>query len=365
MYQKIAYPQKSTDEAGFASLVISIVLVIVLSLTTVGFADLVRHERTEALNRQLSQAAYYAAESGVNDGAKALRQGYATPKKTCAPLPATTTGPGAYLTNNIVTSNGDLASSYPCLLIYPAPSDIQFTSVGSTDADAKSFVVSAVDATDGTTPTALGSFTISWQEATGKSIFAPLGWAGSHPFADASAWVNGGQQVTGLLEVQIVPLNDGVDRTSLINNAYTAYLYPNSSSSAPVNVNYSDGTGSNAGVIVNGNCNTGQARFCKAVVNIPGHGSQFLVRLISRYTNSSVGIVLTGVGSAPLRAAGVQSLIDSTGKAGGVLRRLQVRVPNQGTSLPQYGVEALDGICKQLSVQPNAPAVSGCDNVAN
>lgn len=363
MTTKIQSTQGKSSEAGFAAIVIAVVLVTVLSLVTIGFAELVRHEQANSLNRQLSKAAYYAAEAGINDAAKALAQGYTTPKKTCPPLPAGTTGPGSYLTNNVVSTNANGQSTYTCLLIYQAPLDVQFSSVGSQDDSAKSFVISAVDQTDGVTPANVNSFTISWQDEGGRQTFAPSSWS-SHPFQTASNWTNAGNQVTGVLKLQLVPLRF-LDRTSLTNNAYNAYLYPLTGvAGTVVTSDYNTGTGSNAGIILDGNCNTGNVRYCKVKIDVSSLGqSQFLMRLVSLYDNSSVTIDANGA-SGPVRVAGVQSLVDSTGKSQNVLRRVQVRVPNQGFTLPHYGIEALSGICKQLTVYPGY-ADSGCDGINN
>jgi Tfp pilus assembly protein PilX len=71
------------NESGFASLVVASVLIVVLSLMTVGFAQLMRSNQTSALNKQLSDQAYYAAESGINDAAQAYNAGYSLSKTAC------------------------------------------------------------------------------------------------------------------------------------------------------------------------------------------------------------------------------------------------------------------------------------------
>src|SRR5882724_3022558 len=74
MSSSMKHPHTS-PEAGFAALIIGIILVLILGLLTIGFAQLVRHEQSSALDKQLSSQAYYAAESGVNDAYHAI-QGY-------------------------------------------------------------------------------------------------------------------------------------------------------------------------------------------------------------------------------------------------------------------------------------------------
>src|SRR5580658_8830161 len=57
----------ATDEKGFASIVIALILIIVLALLTVAFAQLARREQADALDKQLAVQANYAAETGIND----------------------------------------------------------------------------------------------------------------------------------------------------------------------------------------------------------------------------------------------------------------------------------------------------------
>jgi hypothetical protein len=50
---------------------------------------------------------------------------------------------------------------------------------------------------------------------------------------------------------------------------------------------------------------------------------------------------------------GAQAVIDSTGKAQDVLRRIQVNVPLRATSqneLSDYAIQSTDAICKRFSV---------------
>ena len=68
MKKDTVQPKKSGwNEEGFASIVIALILIIVLSLLTIGFAQLARREQQTALSKQLANQAQYAAESGIND----------------------------------------------------------------------------------------------------------------------------------------------------------------------------------------------------------------------------------------------------------------------------------------------------------
>src|SRR5665213_2637815 len=59
-------PNLHRNQQGFASIVIALILIIVLALLTVGFAQLARREQQTALDKQKAVQANYAAESGIN-----------------------------------------------------------------------------------------------------------------------------------------------------------------------------------------------------------------------------------------------------------------------------------------------------------
>jgi len=83
--------------------------------------------------------------------------------------------------------------------------------------------------------------------------------------------------------------------------------------------------------------------------------NQYYARLMSSYEAVSVQVsATTAAGAANL--SGAQILIDATGKAQDVLRRIQVRVspgPNSTTQLPDYALESTTSICKRFAVMQN------------
>ncbi|HET6924792.1 MAG TPA: pilus assembly PilX N-terminal domain-containing protein, partial [Candidatus Saccharimonadales bacterium] len=60
------------DERGMVSIMVTLVMIIVITLIVIGFAQVVRRNQRETLDRQLSTQAYYAAETGINDAYKAM-----------------------------------------------------------------------------------------------------------------------------------------------------------------------------------------------------------------------------------------------------------------------------------------------------
>jgi Tfp pilus assembly protein PilX len=339
-----------TDQSGFASIVIAIVLVLVLSLVTVGFAQLMQSEQRQALDKQLSSQAYYAAESGVNDAAKAINAGYTKAKTSCDNSPTSVdyslTG-SDYLKSTAV--GDETSASYSCLLINPMPPSLEY---GSIDNTSRAVEIEG-HSSDGT-PVAVQTIMISWQEPNGNKTFP----------TNCNTWypASGGSQnwtYTGVMRVQLIPLNY-LTRAGLTSSSTTAFLCPNSGSGVPGSVDYTTATAASSGVVINGNCSeTAKPRYCNAkITNLGGlNQTTFFLDLKGIYSPSAVTVTAYGgdgtVGSAnQLNIAGAQTLVDVTGKAEDVLRRIQVRIPTySGYAIPD-GTSGTQSICKQLSLLP-------------
>jgi len=359
-----------TDERGFASLVIAIVLVLILSLMTVGFAELMRHEQRSALDKQLSSQAYYAAESGVNDAAKAISDGYLGAKTGCLPgqgvdnNPAYATGL-ADLSSNIVdyrdspTSAYHTSSTYSCLLINPYPPNLYYNPI--TTEQSRTMEFTAIDSSGTVSP--VTSIKISWQDAQKNTSFSG-DCTSSNNFTSMASWGH-----VGVLRAMIVPISSStLDRSSLTNAAFTGFFCPNNGgggSPPPGNANYGSSLGAgNAGIIADGNCSSSstQPQYCNVTVtNLPPNQATFFMNLRSIYASTQVTITAYNGGTA-LRLKDAQTLVDSTGKAQDVLRRVQVRIPStNGYDIPD-GVHG--DVCKQLDLDPDNTTSNGagCDS---
>jgi Tfp pilus assembly protein PilX len=339
------------NEQGFASLLIGITLVIVLSLLTLGFAELMRNEQNQVTSRQLSSQAFYAAESGINDAARALGDGYATNKTTCPPLSVTPTSPVA--DKDLSDPNVDGTNSqWSCLLIDTSPKSLDYSSIG-TDSPT-TFLVKGD--TGG-----IVNVKISWQDtSSATTAFRSVSGNSTGAFPTQAAW-DTPSNVTGMLRLALtgIPAGGGVTRASLISNTFNAFLYPADSTVSGSNIIPFTTTQSANGSIVDGHCSTTNTpRYCSVTItNIPASNAYLLFDLRSVYGATNVDISANG-GTVGL--VGAQSLVDSTGRALNVLKRIQVRIPSKDTyNAPDYAIESADSICKQLLVIPGA-TTDGC-----
>ena len=355
--------RRNLTEDGFASLVIAIVLVLVLSLITVGFAELMRREQRSALDKHLSQQAYYAAEAGVNDAAKAINAGYTGQKKTCAKFDATHTEPGAsYLQQNQVGAASD-GISYTCLLIDPDPPTLDYGDVGQVQSITTE--ISGVDNADPTVPKPIKSLFFSWQ-SSGTSRPFVTGQDSAHTLFRSNSW-----PYTGILRISLTPLTSGcVQRSCLADNTFTAFLYPNDSSSASgsnplapgyASASFASSIGTDQGVFVNGNCNSASKPLtCNVEITNLGQVN-YLMTIRSVYDDNRVHISGLAYDSTFVRFKNSQTLVDSTGKAQDILRRIQVRIPSRNEyPHSDYGIEAMGGICKQLELYPDTSSKNNC-----
>ncbi|HUY85450.1 MAG TPA: PilX N-terminal domain-containing pilus assembly protein [Candidatus Dormibacteraeota bacterium] len=349
----------TSDQRGFASIVIAMVMILVLSLITVGFAQLMRREQRSALDKQLSSQAYYAAESGVNQAVSAINAGYfqttGIAKTTCGTIRGDT-----YFSKNTVGSDPNV--SYPCLLVNPTPPSLQYSTIDTTAP--KVVELEGLDTSSGK-PTSISTIEVSWQDPNGAG-FAP--GCGSGLFKPAGS---GGWTYTGLLKVELIALNDGrgnpaFDRTSLTNHAFTAFLCPNSSGSGQVgSLTYFSNIGAASGAIINGQCNSANPSRsstaspptplnCNAQITTLNNlnESTFFLVMRSIYSATTVTIAAYDGSGTQLNIGDAQVLVDSTGKAQDVLRRVQVRVPVHNNYNLTDGVDAAASLCKQLQLTP-------------
>ncbi len=338
--------QRTQDQQGFVSLVIALTLVIILALLTVGFTQLSRHEQQRALDKQLSVQATYAAETGINDAIKAVNNGFTPPAgpDQCTTLPAPYTQ----------TINGSVNVSYKCLLIDKTPKSLVFNRVAANSARTITFSTSGP----------LTDLIVSW----GSDPPGMIGFPGSLKFLPKAAWT--AANTPAVLQFSVTPYSSVTfDRASLIRNNFTSYLYPSTLAIGPGNV-YADGIGNNPsnGPVLSGHCPTAVPDYpCSvdikglntALLGAGGSGP-FMVHFLNYYSASRIEITAKN-GASNLNFINGQAIIDSTGVAQDVSKRLQVHVTIGGnvggisgsglSNLPTYSLEA-QNICKRVATEP-------------
>jgi len=113
-------------------------------------------------------------------------------------------------------------------------------------------------------------------------------------------------------------------------------------------------------LIVRANCGVGVYNQCRASITNLGGNRSYMLRFISMYQPSNLTVVAY-TGGVPAAVTGAQAVIDVTGKAGDVLRRIQARVPLGFSSgpLPGFAIQSNGSLCKRFMATPGYFAVPG------
>jgi Tfp pilus assembly protein PilV len=342
--------QEENNQAGIASILVTMIMMVVLSLIVLGFATLSRREQTNSLNTQLSSQAFYAAETGVNDAQQAVSAqlaatGNVQSKTDCGAEPSVY----STLTANLSQIDPVHNVSYSCLLINPAPPSLLYNDIGA------SSTVIPINANNGL---AVNNLTLQWRAANEDATNATdLAYGcpttASQTLPSSSSWVAGGCGY-GMLRVEVVP-TDPADLSSaaLLNNEMTFFLSPVFGPNPATTVIYTPcapgSTSGKCGAIIADQCNDGGASvtgtYCQATITNLG-ATNYALRVQSLYNDSS----LTVTPDSNVSLTGAQVLIDSTGQANSVFRRIQVRfslTANDTTPTPDEAIEAGGSICKR------------------
>jgi Tfp pilus assembly protein PilX len=327
--------QKQSQQ-GFVSIIVSVIIMVILSLVTIGFAQLMSREQRQALDRQLSTQAFYAAESGVNDA----RINLASYTSTC---PATE------------ALDSDRKVLVTCVTVNQTPTEVKKDQV-----DQKPFVFPLNLTDDSGAKTAPTSVIVKWSSpaVAGRTDFRPDA-AVPVTWPSMADWAYN----TGVAKVAIIPFKDGDSRATLIANEAIGIFNPALAGSSPGTVALPSLQGNNQYTIVNGNCSDATHN-CTITIDtsaltIASYDELYMV-ISSLYTSSNFV-----VSSPPLVFNDVQAVIDSTGRTNDVLRRIQVRAPLVPTftyssaALTSFGSGPSDGICKLLRASQDA-VDNGC-----
>lgn len=325
------------NQSGMAAITVTLIILGIVTLITVGFATLMRREQRQALDQQLSTQAFYAAESAVNVTRDYIDNvpdpNTLTDVEDCDDMP-----------DDIrAESNLGANASFTCVLMDVTPDELQ-----SEFGPDKSWIV-RVQTKNGQP---IDNLEISWQ-TPGTTNFALPEWSNTHLLLPENKWKVNDEPVTGLLRMMLIP--GTADRNQLITNTYHAFLYPNASNAAPTRVSVPATPGAtDQGRFLNGNCTSGrEPRSCTVRLENLNSNTYYL-RLKAIYNPVSVSVRSFNDDNERQELRNGQAKIDATGKAADVVRRIQVNVPlaTAGFTYPEYAVETFSTLCKRFIVWP-------------
>lgn len=325
---------KTQDQRGLVSFMVTLIMMLVISLIVIGFTQVTNRNRREQLDRQLSMQAFYAAESGVNAASDTINASLLTPSGVQAQDTCNgTTYPASSL-------NSNPSVEYTCVLVNP---NVPTITTNSNQQTSSVFPINPVD-TNGvaTVPTQL---TFSWSAAQGSAA-SNTGCQSLKQFPknDASYACS-----FGLLRVDLMLGNSGGSAATFAGNTVTLFMQPLASGSSAQTIS---SFGSPKAIIVGAQYSSTTKMYTATVSLGPSTRANYYYARITTLYRDSPRIMIDGTnaGSA-ISFSDAQAIIDVTGKAQDVLRRIQVTVPLQQSStlIPEGAIQSVADVCKRFS----------------
>jgi Tfp pilus assembly protein PilX len=365
---------KRLNQSGMVSFMVTLVMMAVITLIVVGFSQVTHRNQREALDRQLSTQAFYAAESGVNVTKAAIQTytGTTLPKKSsCSHEYDPTNSSGG-----TGASIGDISTPdnvrYTCVLVDPNPSSLIYDKLKQ----GNSIVVPM------TTSAAISSLSFNWTRQTGMA--GNCGAQARSYLPPAANW----NCPFALLRVDIMQVPNPAASISnvsqLTSNTASLFLTPYGDNSGTLYNNVSGANGASlafggsptvyygaakASTGAAGGCATSSSSNCLMNVSLANTSlSTYYARITPLYHDVDELVITAKAGALPVTFNGTQAIVDVTGQAQDELRRIQVRVGLQGgDDVPANAVASSNDICKNFTILPSQTIgpVGGAADVPN
>ena len=316
------------DQRGLASFIVVFILMLVLTMILLGFSKIIRREQQQVLDRTLSNRAFYAAESGINVVTEKIRNGTVSDKTDCG------VGGGVTAADLQIDPDTSANTVVTCLTVDTTPSDLVYSSAPANRAFVAPFTANST----------VGSINFRWENpAAGSATAYPCASFASPP---AAGWNCG----AAMLRIDIVPIKNSVTRPSLINDMFTVFMMPTAGGGG--SVNYASGTaGKGVQALAKCTANDTVPDCTLTVQNLGAAGaSQYSLRIMSMYQPASITIKPSDLAGGDLSLADSQVIIDSTGRAQDVVKRIRVRKGLHNSIVPNFSVQAADSLCKRMVV---------------
>jgi hypothetical protein len=339
------FKKHKNNQGGMASIMFAMLMVIVISLLSIGFAVLVRNDQRQTLDKTLSNQASYAAESAINLKATALRNGPLVginmPKNTDCTTDTNIVAPTATLFNNLPDVK------ITCLTWDATPSELRYQNVGIAPQIARILPASSN----------VNSILITWTPAVADPDVKIPG-VGYSP--------NNGKLVLNIFPtLKIVAAGDND-----ITAARVSYINPNKDDAGFGTIlSQAMPVGEQANII-NAQCNSA-GNICAVLLNglpggawTPAIGGRLAISSLGKASNINVyAFTPTGVApgikfSQPIPADNTSAVdlkdaqfkIDATAKSKDVMKRIVANVAIESTTWrPGFGVLS-DALCKNYAV---------------
>lgn len=367
------------QEAGAVAIFTAIFFLLLISVITIGFLRLMLQERSQAIDNDLSLSAYNSAQAGVEDAKRIvqwysdncpggaactqLANGISNSATNCRAVYDTING-NNQLRNGIggltvigdgvrVSNDSSFNQAYTCLSIRTETPNVRGSlKEGQSDMIPLRTIGNA-------------SFTrvkVSWY-STKDTNGNPANPSASPatPLEDKPSWPVRRPPMMRAELVQHPNNNFKLDDVS----SKTRFLYPNSlAATVEDSFSFDDGVIGTPFIVTPSSCSSTprSSGFYYCEVNIgpaqappynPGSTAYYL-RLTSIYDDTDFQLELLdgalGTSGTPVSFAGVQPIVDVTGRANNVFRRMQVGLRSDSADYPDNALETAQQLCKNFRV---------------
>jgi hypothetical protein len=348
MYQKYLKTIVNS-QTGYASFVITLITIIVVSLIVVAFATDSRLGQKNSLANVLSTQAYYAAESGINDAYAIIQHDVSSGGTISSTGGQCAQSPSPYISSTPNSSslynNGQIG--YNCLIVNTAPNSLNYQDVIPGQGE--------VIKLNSANSHRIKKLIVSWQYYSSAGSSSPnfLSCPSSFSLPPLSPpSFSSSNCSASVLQLDIVSKNSLLATSSA--SASTVFLEPITAggvySTPPLPPNTVKTYGVNCSV-------TNKPYACKVAIALSNNHKTFYLHLQTFYMPSSINISAQSSSGQLIPLSDAQVLIDSTGYASGQLKRLEERVCYGnycGNYAPVGAIQSNNCINKHFGVYPGA-----------
>lgn len=370
-------------QSGAVSLFAVIFGAMLLTIVTIGFMRLMIMDQRQSSNNDLSQSAYDAALAGVEDAKRVVRAAQTGNIQAAGVL----SGP---INCNMVAASGVVGGSASGDTIIQTGTgagkrfDQAYTCVKIT-MKSQDFIYKSIEDKSQLIPlratSSFNKISIEWYRRDDESnlgsanaVNTEISTTGELPARNS--WHSNTPQ---LMRAQLINPGPTFNLSTLDTTGVTSFFRPNVlrsdvagqdgtevSSKTSDRPRATDGNEHNNGTNIVSCSKTFKFSgeySCKAVIDVDeiaaGSETAFL-RLTSIYKGGSVKVSLQKTDGTIVNFDGVQPIVDSTGRASNLFRRVEARLQiGDDFAYPDNAIELKNSLCKDFSVSVRGSAVAG------
>lgn len=370
-------------QSGAVSLFAVIFGAMLLTIVTIGFMRLMLMDQRQASDNDLSQSAYDAALAGVEDAKRVVRAAQTGNMQAAGVL----SGP---INCNMIAASGVVGGSASGETVIQTGSgagkkfDQAYTCV-KIAMQSQDFIYKAIeDKSQLISLRAVSSFNkivIEWYRRDDESnlnaanaVNTEISTTGELPAKDK--W---NSNTPPLVRTQVINPGTTFNLATLDTTGVTSFLRPNvlrsdvlGQAGTTVSGKPSDRPRATDGNEHNNGTNiiscSKTFRFsgeysCKVVIDVdevPAGSESAFLRLVSIYKGGSIKVSLQKSDGTTVNFDGVQPIVDSTGRASNLFRRVEARLQiGDDFAYPDNAVELKNSLCKDFSISGGGAAAVG------